>query len=282
MKPLNRSEYKSSEARKCGSAEVRSSAETRKLGDTEVAGSGRDVWVLRVAPKAEDNTWHSGRIKLKLSFCFLLITACCLLLASCAPQMRPDRPNFESLSLDDALAQYKKISSINTVIGIEYEKNDAVMQADGSLFISPDKLALRIYYLGFLQGEINEKNGEVKSKPKIDRNKSELLVNGLKSSLFWWNISDYVRTDTEHSYELRNPVRKVVIDKQSLLPVEQTVTLDNGDLLTISYGRPERRLTEDGKGIDDNSPLGWYPGRLKIQLGNHIVRISVKSYEITR
>ncbi len=226
--------------------------------------------------------YRNPETRRRLRVAFIVLAFSCLLLASCVPQIQPEKPNFERLSLDDALAQYKKISSINTVLGIEYEKNGGVMQGDGSLIISRDKLSLRINYLGFLQGEITEEKGEVKSKPKIDRNKSDLLVNGLKSSLFWWNINDYVRTETDDSYELRNNTRKVVIDKQSLLPVEQTIELENGDELVITYGRPAQRLTEDGRGIDADSPLGWYPGRLNIQLRNYVVRITVKSYEITR
>ena len=212
----------------------------------------------------------------------IVLVFSCFLLASCVPQIQQEKPDFENLSLDGALAQYKKVSSISAVLELEYEKNDAVMQGDGSLFISPNRLALRIYYLGFLQGEIYEENGVVKSTPKLDRNKSDLLVNGLKNSLFWWNIIDYVRTETDETYALINNTRKIVIDKQSLLPVEQTIALENGDELVITYGRPVQILNKDGKGIDAGSPLGWYPGRLKIQLRNYVVRIVVKSYEITR
>jgi hypothetical protein len=204
-----------------------------------------------------------------------------LFLVSCAPQTRPDGPNFGSMSLDDALEQYKKISSIQSVLGIEYEKNDATMTGDGALFVSPDKLTLRIYYLGLLQGEVYEENGVVKTNPKLDRQKSAILVNGLKSSLFWWNIDDYEKTETDDYYELRNSNRKVVINKNTFLPTEQTLKLDNGDVLTITYAKPERRMTEDGRISDAGSPLGWYPSRLKIELGRYIVRINVKSYEIT-
>jgi hypothetical protein len=216
-----------------------------------------------------------------LSFC-LLLTACSLLLVSCTPQVRHAGPDFNNLSLDDALSQYKKISTLNAVIGIEYEKNDAVMRADGSLSMSPDKLALRIYYLGFLQGEVYEENGEIKSKPKLSKNKTDILVNGLKNSIFWWNIRDYARTENEDTYELKNAVRKITIDRRTLLPVEQTITLDNGDQLIVSYGLPTPVLAADGTPAENNSPLGWYPSRLKIQLGNNVVRIVVKSYSLTK
>jgi hypothetical protein len=207
---------------------------------------------------------------------------CMLFLVSCAPQTRTESPHFGGMTLEDALKQYKKISSIQSVLGIEYEKDDSTMSGDGALSVSPDKLSLRIYYLGFLQGEIYQDKGTVKSNPPINRYKSAILVNGLKSSLFWWNINNYTTTETAFSYELKNSYRKVVIDKASLLPTEQILTLNNGEVLTITYSRPERRLTEDGKALDAGSPLGWYPSRLKIELGPYIVRINVKSYEITR
>jgi len=204
-----------------------------------------------------------------------------MLLISCT-QIRPPGPNFSGMSLEEAIGQYKKITSVQSVVGIEYDQDDSTMSGDGALKVSPDSLSLRIYYMGFLQGEIYQEKGVVRSDPKIDRYKSALLVNGLKSSIFWWNISDYNKTETDDTYELRNRYRTVIIDKASLLPTEQTIALDNGEIVTITYGTPERRLTEDGKPTDTSSPLGWYPSQLKIELGPHVVRISVKSYEITR
>jgi len=74
----------------------------------------------------------------------------------------------------------------------------------------------------------------------------------------------------------------VIIDKESLLPVEQTIYLENGDRLMISYTAPSRVAPEDGKDILDNSPLSWYQSRIKMQLKNYVVRVNVKSYSVTR
>ncbi len=217
-----------------------------------------------------------------LLFWLLASVSCLLLLISCAAPKLAEKPSHRGTSLNDALSQYRKISSISTVVGLDYEKNDVIMSGDASLSVSPDKLSLRIYYLGFLQGEVYEENGKIKSKPKLDKNKSLILVEGLKSSLFWWNITDYTVTETADAYELRNGYRRVVVNKESLLPVEQTIELENGDTIAISYDTPSRIISEDGKETLDNSPLSWYQSRVRIQLKNYIVRINVKSYSLTR
>lgn len=217
-----------------------------------------------------------------LLFWLLTSVSCLLLLISCAAPKLAEKPSHRGTSLNDALSQYRKISSISTVVGLDYEKNDVIMSGDASMSVSPDKLSLRIYYLGFLQGEVYEENGKIKSKPKLDKNKSLILVEGLKSSLFWWNITDYTVTETADAYELRNGYRRVVVNKESLLPVEQTIELENGDTIAISYDTPSRIISEDGKETLDNSPLSWYQSRVRIQLKNYIVRINVKSYSLTR
>ncbi|HMK61686.1 MAG TPA: hypothetical protein VK452_11160 [Dissulfurispiraceae bacterium] len=213
---------------------------------------------------------------------WLLVTFLCALLASCATPKPAEMPSHKGITLNDALAQYRKISAINTVVGLEYEKNGTIMSGDASLSASPNKLALRIYYLGFLQGEVYEDNGNISSRPKMDKTKSTILVEGLKSSLFWWDITDYEILDRKDTYELRNGYRKVVVNKDSLLPVEQTIEMENGDILAIHYDSPAKIIMEDGRAAADDSPLSWYPSIVKIQLRNYIVRINVKSYSITR
>jgi hypothetical protein len=237
---------------------------------------------VRNSDESRRGIWHCTLVRIKSIV--ILVTAGFLLtmLTSCATQKTAGMPSHKGLALDNALAQFRQISSISTVAGLEYEKNDTIMSGDASLSASPDKLSLRIYYLGFLQGEVYEENGVIKSKPKLDKKKSAILVDGLKNSLFWWNISDYKTVETADSYELRNTNRKVVISKETLLPVEQTIEMPNGDVLTISYAAPMRIVPDDGKEISGASPLSWYQSMIRIQLKNYIVRVNVKSYSVTR
>jgi hypothetical protein len=225
------------------------------------------------------SAYKAVKIKGRVKLIGLIISL--MLMVSCAsPVVRTEGPDFGGVTLEDAIREYRHIASIKSVIGIEYEQDGSAVTGDGALSVSPDSLSLRIYYMGFLQGEIYQEGRLIRSNPKLDRYKSAILVNGLKSSIFWWNIGDYSKTETSTHYELNDDSRRILIDKRTLLPTEQNVVLDNGDILNITYYKPQQRLTEDGRPVDPGSPMGWYPSLLKIELGNRVVRISVKSYEI--
>ena len=50
-----------------------------------------------------------------------------------------------------------------------------------------------------------------------------------------------------------------------MLPVSQTIELDSGKELRISYGEPA------------NSNGFWYPSRMKIELSKYVVKLKIKS-----
>lgn len=221
-----------------------------------------------------------------------------LITVSCAPKII-EKPSFRGVPLEEALAELKNISSIEAVLNVEYEKNNSVMGGDAFLHLSGNRLNLRLYYLGFLAGEVNEENGIIKCKPKIDRNKSLILVDGLKNSFFWWNIRDYTVSEKEDVYVLKNYNRKLFISKDSLLPVQQTIELDSGEEMNILYDTPAKNNAgsksggKDGIAEDGSSPESrnhalnpeapvWYQSRLSIKFKNYLVRVKVKSYSVTK
>src|SRR5208283_2735972 len=122
-----------------------------------------------------------------------------LALASCAPKYA-EKPYREITSLSEVLAKMNTVQSIEAVLSIDYEKNDAIMSGDAHLNLSPAALDLRIYYLGFLAGEVKEDNGVIKGKPKLDKYKSTFLVDGLRNSFLWWTISDYTIQENRDNY----------------------------------------------------------------------------------
>ena len=211
----------------------------------------------------------------KAALC-LVPFALCLLVFSCAPKYT-EKPAREITSLSETLEKMKTVQSIEAALSIDYEKNDATMSGDAFLDLSPDALDLRIYYLGFLAGQVKEDNGVIKSKPKLDKFKSVVLVDGLRNSFLWWTISDYTVLEKDDSYVLRNFNRQLIISKKNLLPLEQTIQLDNGEEMTISYDAPARNRHETEKNRLDPE-IAWYQSHLSIRYRNHQVRVRVKSY----
>jgi len=201
---------------------------------------------------------------------------CLFLFVSCAPKYA-EKPSREGMSLADIMTKMNTVRSIEAVLAIDYEKNDATMSGDAHLDISPSSLDLRIYYLGFLYGEQSENNGVIHSTRKFDKNKTVVLVDGLKNSFLWWTIKDYTVREEKNTYVLTNFNRTVVISKKDLLPVEQTIELDNGDEIYISYDTTVR--SEYQKMKDPLDPeISWYQSHLSIRYRNYQVKVKVKSY----
>jgi|SRR5208283_632530 len=243
-----------------------------------------------------ETTRKSGRRKFDLSRRILFLVFLVLLTVSCAAK-HVELPSYEGISLENAMSQLGKISSIEAGLAIEYEKNEASLSGDAFLTVSRDTLNLRIYYLGFLAGEVVEDHGAIRSKPKLDRNKSIMLVEGLKNSIFWWNIEDYTVRDKEGRYVLTNAFRQIVVNKKTLLPEEQTLELDSGETLSISYDSPVKYVREKGQDDEQKDKSGidavsrpnsfqtfelWFPSHLTMQYKNHTVKITVKSFSVAQ
>ncbi|MCL4457767.1 MAG: hypothetical protein M1147_10755 [Nitrospirae bacterium] len=227
--------------------------------------------------RAEVQKRGSAEVTLK-KFLFFIKTSvllfCCSaalsFIVSCAPK-HVEMPSYERADLNETISELKKIQSIEAVLSVDYEKGDSAMSGDASLVLSENNLDLKLYYLGFLAGEVKEENGVIiKNKPKLDRNKSAILVDGLKNSFFWWNIRDYTLHEKEDSYELKNSYRKLFISKKTLLPVQQIIETNDGEKLNIFYDSPVKIEEE------------WYNSAMRIEFKNYIVRIKVKSYSVMR
>src|ERR1700690_299819 len=113
-----------------------------------------------------------------------------LLLASCAHKP-PEVPvlSFPGGSIREAIEEKKGVTDLDAIFSIIFEKTDSEIRGDGSLNISSGgDMNLRVYSLGFLAMELVSKDGTVRSKPDIEKNKTLILTRGLKDCLFWWNL----------------------------------------------------------------------------------------------
>lgn len=208
---------------------------------------------------------------------FLLILLISLIFIPSCSYRYAQVPNLsDEISLDDMLKRLNSINDIEAVLSVEYESSDNSMSGDALLKMSKDSLNLRIYYLGFLVGEVSEKEGIIMSNPKLSRNKSAILIDGLRNSLFWWYIEEYTRLDGEDLYILENSFKRVFIDKKTFLPIRQTVELRDGERLEILYEIP-KRVEESEK---DTFFELWYNSKITFKLKNHIATIKIKNLKI--
>ena len=194
-------------------------------------------------------------------FCISLL----LLLASCAT--RATTPVlFEERGLAEVIAGLSGISQIDTAFSVIFEKADSEIRGDGDLNISSNgDMEMKVYTLGILALELSSRNGTVKSKPGLDSTKKTILTQGLRDSLFWWDIKDFTVQDEDDFYLLRNAEREIMLDKKSGLPTKQQIYFASGKVITVYYDNPARE-----EGI-------LYQSKMKIELSKYSVTLIVKN-----
>ncbi len=241
-----------------------------------------EIWNLKLAVR---------RVAALFLRCALYCISAGLLLTACAQKQIP-LPSYEGVPVEEALAELRDISSIEALLSLRYEKGDTMMSGDAALTLTESRLSLKVFYLGFLAAELTEEAGVVRSKPHLDRVKSTMLVEGMRSSLLWWNIRDYTIDDTGRQYVIRNAHRELVLDKETLLPSRQALYLDNGESIIIEYASPARaefRDRQNGEQLSEGSRAAhflvfasglWYPSEMTIGFRNQVAHIKVTSLTV--
>lgn len=195
---------------------------------------------------------------------FLLFIVSCLLLTSCTSK-RADMPDYKGTDISKVVAVYNNIHGVEATFSVEFEKGDSMMTGDAAIELTDKTLNLRIYSLGFLIAEIKEEGGIIKSNPELNKSKTLILVDGLRNSFFWWKIKDYEVEEQDNIFQLWNSWQSILIDKKTLLPIYQSIELDNNKELRISYEEPA------------NSGGLWYPSKIRVELSRYLVKLRIKS-----
>jgi outer membrane lipoprotein-sorting protein len=196
-----------------------------------------------------------------VSILFLFIS---LLLASCA-RPRVEMPVYEGVGVRDVLDSKKNISSIEASFSISFEKGDMTTTGDGVLNISRNgDMNMRIYRFGFLAFQISSEDGVIKSSPPVDRGKAAMLTYGLRDCLFWWDLKDFGIEEKENSYVLKDMSRTLWIDRKTMFPMRQVISLEDGNELDMSYEDPEKAGDI------------WYPAKITIELSRYSVTLKIK------
>jgi hypothetical protein len=194
----------------------------------------------------------------------LFLVSLVLILCSCAVK-RPDLPDYGEIDLQEFLASRDGISSIETTFSVVFEKDNTEMKGDGALnLLKNGDLLMRIYSFGFLAFEMTARDGIIKSNPPVDRNRGILLSSGLRDCLFWWDIKNFSVEEDESVYVLQNMTRSLWINKKTMLPLQQTISLDDGRELLIRYENP------------DFAGTVWYPSKIRIELARSAVTLNIR------
>jgi hypothetical protein len=201
------------------------------------------------------------------NFSRLFFYSIILIAAACAPK-RVEVPFPEGRGLDAMLAERKDIERIDATFSIVFEKTDSAMYGDAVLDITKEgDLHLKVYTLGILGMDLTAKDGVVRSTPNLDSGRKTILTQGLRDSLFWWDMQDYTVRDEDDHVIMQNATRTLWLDRTTMLPRKQRIDFDDGKQLTVLYDNPAR-----GKDI-------WYQSKMRIELRRYAVTLTVK--EIT-
>lgn len=213
-----------------------------------------------IGKKSAQNTIFFLLDKIKMNIVLVFIA---FFLFSCSVK-HVEMPSYEGVDIKDVIAERSKIKSVEAVFSVEFERGNNLTTGEAAVDITEKVLDMRIYSSGFLVGEIKEEEGDIKSKPQLSKDKLLILVQGLRNSIFWWNIKDFKVIESDFSYQLKNLAQKISIDKKTMLPTQQTIELNDGKELRIYYEEPE------------NSNDVWYPSSMKIEFLNYVVRLHIK------
>lgn len=205
-----------------------------------------------------------SRFSLKI-FLFLMG----VLLLSCATK-RVEIQYYEG-SLNDRLRGLEDISSIKAVFSIEFDRGDGItVNGEGILSLSEDTLDLQVYSMGFLVAEVNADQAGVRSKPSVNQNRLIILVDGLRNSFFWWSAKGYSIKEEGDNYVIENSWKKVTISKRTMMPLRQTIDLEDGRQLEVFYHEP----------YDMNGFV--FPSRIRIELSRYAFNIRIKDLTVMK
>ena len=198
------------------------------------------------------------------NFSRLFFFSVLIIAAACAPK-KVEIPLLEERGIDSLLAERRNIERIDATLGVVFEKTDSEMRGDAVLDISREgDLHLKVYTLGILGMDLTSKNGVVRSTPNLDKSRKMILTQGLRDSLFWWDMQDFTVRDEGDHVIMQNATRAVWLDRKTMLPRKQTISFDDDKLLTVLYDNPARE-----KDI-------WYQSKMRIELPRYSVTLTVK------
>lgn len=199
---------------------------------------------------------------------FCIVCSLFFLLISCAPK-RVEIPTYEGVDPGDVLSAREAVKGMEATFSLEFEKDGSLMRGDAVLRLTPDSLDLQVYSFGFLVAEVTSDKTMTRSDPPIDRNRLPMLVEGIRSSFFWWSVKDPTISSEDGLYRVSNSWKRLFMNKRTMMPEKQIIELEDGRELTVLYEEP---AVMDGD---------WFPSEMRVELSGQALNLKIKTLSFT-
>ena len=189
---------------------------------------------------------------------------------ACAPKPKLLPPTLyedTELSLEEIIIKAgSDLDSMKAISDITVEKNAKHFSYFSALSLikKPDWVHMRVYQLGILVRDfvIRDKTLYVLSGKKDFNLKS--LGREMHNAIFWWeDINDGSMTVKNDKYIIRSLHKELHLDRDTLLPVKQIISSEQG-LILMNYKEPEET---DGY---------WYNSIIEINLNEFKFSVKLK------
>lgn len=180
---------------------------------------------------------------------------------------------FYAVDVQDFIKKMQNYHGIESSLTIDYESKGNLLSGDALLKINKNETLLRIYYMGFPAGEVYEKDEEVSSNLLIEKDKIKQILTGVKKGFMWW-AGDFEIKEKDNNFVLKekNSDREVVLNKNGFMPVSQSFTFENQQILII-YDNFKEFQTEDKTAL-------IMPSRIIVYYKNRTLKINIEKLKL--
>ncbi|KWT82999.1 hypothetical protein [Candidatus Magnetominusculus xianensis] len=202
----------------------------------------------------------------------LLIFSICIFVISCTIKVsliREEIPDNDTLTLTMFMDRLSRIAVIKGTASVDIKMSRGSLSGDASIRITPDGFDVKIYAMGFQVGELKMRGEIVQSSPQLKEEEELAVVRCLKEGVFWWNVTDIKVTNADSVLYLKRPGQIIVLDSNTLKPIEQAIALPRGESLHITY-----------KEVKKINGL-WFPMKLEASSERYSITIEFEKVELT-
>jgi len=204
---------------------------------------------------------------LKRPFRFYFFSVLILLLG-CAPRhIPPPIYGGMDLTLSEVLSEAGRwVDAVKTVVVIDVERDGRPLyHSRASVLIKRPRMAhVRVYNLGMLTVDVVVKGDDVYVLYGRVGEEWRPFIEELYNVVFWWDgVQGGEMYRGDDVYVIRDAGREICIDKETLLPLRQSLQV-GGRALYITYQRPEREGDF------------WYPSFMEIKTDRYRFLVKVE------